>query len=90
MNLIIQIKLIIFSFLYGIFFAITIDINSKFIYSKRKVFKILFTFIYIVLNILIYFAALQKINRGILHYYSFICIVLGFLLENYIVNRWRK
>lgn len=90
MELIVQLKLIIFSFLYGIFFAFTLNINYKFINSKRKILKVIFTLVFIILNTLIYFAILQKINNGILHYYSFICIVLGFLSENLIVNKCIK
>lgn len=90
MNLIIQLKLISFSFLYGIFLGITLELNYKYLYSKRKVLKIIFTFIYVVVNIFLYFLIIKKINQGILHYYSFICIVLGFILENYIVNHFRK
>lgn len=90
MTLIIQIKLILFSLLFGIFFGVMTDINHKYLYNKRKVLKVIFTFIYIVLSVLIYFLILKKINYGILHYYSFICIVIGFVVENFIVNKYIK
>ena len=81
MNLETQIKLIIFSFIFGIFFALMIDINHKFLYINKKVFKIIFTFFFVLVNVFIYFLILKKINEGILHIYSFICIILGFFIE---------
>ena len=85
-----QIKLILFSFTYGLFLAITLDLSCKFIYSNKKIVKIVYTIIYVLLNSIIYFYILEFINHGILHYYSFLCIVVAFILENIIVNKYFK
>lgn len=90
MPLITQIKLAIFSFLFGIFFGLMLDINSKYINSKRKVYKIIFTIFFMLFHVLLYFWVLQKINSGILHYYSFICILIGILVQNFIVKALKK
>ncbi len=90
MNIEIQIKLILFSILYGIYFGGMIDLNHKYLYSNRKIFKILFTFIFMLFNIVLYFLILKRINQGILHYYSFLCIVFGFIIENIIVKKYLK
>lgn len=87
MNLETQIKLIIFSLFFGAFFALMIDINHKYLYSNKKTFKIIFTFFFIIVNIFIYFLILKKINEGILHIYSLICIITGFFVENIIIKK---
>jgi len=82
MNLETQIKLILFSFSFGIFLALMIDLNHKYLYSNKKTFKIIFTFIFTLINSLLYFILLQKINNGIIHIYSILCIIVGFFIEH--------
>ena len=77
-----QIKLIIFSLIYGMFLSVTLNINYKYIYKTKFIYKLLVSTAYVSFNILLYFYILLKINNGILHYYSFICIVLGFIIVN--------
>ena len=84
MNLNTQIKLIIFSLIFGIFFALMIDLNHKYLYTNKKYFKIIFTFFFVLVNIFIYFLILQKINNGIIHIYSIICLIVGFIIEQII------
>ena len=80
MNLIIQLKLILFSFIFGIFFNVFLNINCKFIYSSNIVIKIISSFIFVIINTLIYFIILMKINNGIFHIYSLLIILLSYLL----------
>jgi len=90
MDLITQIKLVLFSFFFGIFFAIMLDVNRKYINSKRKRYRTFFTVSFMLFHALLYFWILQKINSGILHYYSFLCIILGVLAQNFIVKALKK
>ena len=80
MNLIIQIKLIIFSFVFGIFFNLFLNINCKFIYSYNTFIKIISSFLFVLINIILYFIVLNKINNGIFHIYSLLIILLTYLL----------
>lgn len=80
----IQIKLILFSFFFGAFLSFMIDINKKYLYSNNKVFKIFFTFLFILVHTLLYFLILQKLNNGIIHIYSFLTITLGFYVGHVI------
>lgn len=80
MNLIIQLKLILFSFIFGIFFNIFLNINCKFLYSSNIVIKIISSIIFVLINTLIYFIILMKINNGIFHIYSLLIILLSYLL----------
>ena len=88
MNLFVQIKLILFSFLFGIYLSFTLNINYKYIYKTKFIYRLATNTMYVLFNTLLYFVILLKINQGILHYYSLICIVLGFIVEK-IVNKKR-
>lgn len=84
MNLEIQLKLILFSFVFGAFLALMIDLNRKFLYSSQIIYKIIFTFFFVIVNAFLYFIILQKINNGIIHIYSIFCIIFGFFTEHII------
>lgn len=77
-----QVVSVVISFLYGVFFSILLNINSKFIYETKKIKKYLFNFIFVLDNVLLYFIILRYINNGILHYYFIIALVLGFFSVN--------
>lgn len=83
-NLDLQLKSLLFSFLFGMFFAICVNINYKFINSNKKIFKIIFTFFFTIINILIYFIGLKKINDAYLHPYFILMIILGYIVEIFI------
>ena len=61
----IQIKSIIFSFLYGMFFSFLLNLNYKYIYYSKGVFKILVNVFFVVDNVFLYFIILRYINNGI-------------------------
>lgn len=90
MNLDIQLFTITVSFLYGIFFSITMNLCHKIIYNNKLVMKILFTFIFVIVHSLIYFNILLKINYGIIHIYGILSIIIGFILSEYIKNKIMK
>ena len=82
----IQIKSLVFSFLFGIYFSYMIRINYKFILSLKKILRILGTFILVISNVLLYFIILLKINYGLLHIYLILMIMLGVYVE-YLINK---
>lgn len=82
----IQIKSLVFSFLFGIYFSYMIRINYKYILSLNKLFKILGTLILVFSNMLLYFVILLKINYGLIHIYLILMIILGVYIE-YIINK---
>ena len=84
MILSVQLKLLIFSFLYGIFLGVVMRFNYKLLYNSDYVLKILATFLLVISSVLLYFVILLKINYGIVHYYSFLTIILGFMLETFV------
>lgn len=87
MTLILQIKALAFSFLYGIFFAFTYKINYKYLMLNNLVFKIIMSFFFILDHILLYFVLLSLINNGILHLYFLITFILGNIFFVYLFDK---
>ncbi len=83
----IQIKSIIFSFLYGILFSIFANLNYKYIYYSKGILKILINIMFVFDNVLIYFILLRCINNGILHYYFILSLIVGFISVNKLVSK---
>ena len=83
MSLDIQIYLILYSFIYGFIFSILLDFNYKYLLNKSLLINIIISFMFSINSVLIYFIFLKKINNGILHMYSFVMIILGFLMSHF-------
>lgn len=83
----IQIKSIVFSFMYGIFFSFLLNLNYKFIYYSKGLLKILINIFFIVDNVFLYFIILKCINDGIVHYYFILSLFLGFLCVNKVASK---
>lgn len=90
MNLNSQILVIITSFFFGFFFEMLHIINYKIIYSRKIIIKILFTFLLIFIQSLLYFYILLKINNGIIHIYGLISILLGMISFYYLKKLFYK
>lgn len=58
--------------------------NYKLLYNSDYVLKVLSTFLLVISSVLLYFVILLKINYGIVHYYSILLIILGFVLETFV------
>lgn len=86
MILILQIKSLFLSFIYGIFFSFTYKINFKYLNSNNMFFKILLTILFTLDHILLYFILLSLINNGILHIYFLFAFIIGILFYMYIFD----
>lgn len=84
----IQIYSLIYSFLYGCFFAGIIKINYKIVYNSNMVLKVIGSFLFILFNVILYFIVLKYINNGILHFHFFICIWCGYYVCNLIFDKF--
>lgn len=76
----IQIKMIIFSIIFGIFIYFLTNVVKKIIYHKNKKLKIIFTFTFFILNAIIYFLILKKINNAIIDRNLLLMFFLGVYL----------
>lgn len=56
------------------------NVNYKYLFSKSQIYKIVFTFIYVLDATLLYFLIIKKINEGIVHIYFLLFIGFGFLV----------
>lgn len=85
--LIIQIKSLIFSFFYGLFLAILLNLNYKYIYKSKRFYRILINILFVISNVLLYFIVIKLINNGIVHPYFIFMIIIGFSISNYQLKR---
>ena len=90
----IQIKLIIFSFIFGFFFSMIVEMFNKKTKKCKNGVKFIFSFIIIFFSTFIYFEGINKIGNAIFHIYSIITIIFGFfcyeLLNRIIANKNEK
>ena len=80
MNLIVQIKTILVSFLFGVFSMFFFLWNRKLLYHKDKYIKLISTVVIYLLLLFLYFAIILKINNGYFHIYEVLFIFIGILL----------
>lgn len=84
-NLDLQIASLLFSFIFGFFASIMIEINYKI--NTKKILKTITTFILIIINTLIYFIGLNNINNAYLHPYFILMILLGSISEIFLKRK---
>ena len=85
-DLSLQFRLIIFSFIFGFMFSWTLDIFNKRIKKYSTTIEIILSFMFIFIMTLIYFIGIQKIGNAIFHIYSIISIIVGFVLYDIIIK----
>ena len=90
MELSVQITSLIVSFLYGIFLSIVTNINYYFLFTGKKVFRIIGNILFAIDAALLYFLLMQKINFGIIHPYFYGLICLGYCLTFFKFSKLRK
>jgi len=86
----IQLKIISFSFFFGLFFFFCYQLVKRAIYCQNVYFRIINTFSFILLFTLLYFLGLERISDGILHIYSLILIMVGFVVGSTIARIRKK
>ncbi len=90
----IQIKLIVFSFIFGFFFSVMLEIFNKKVDKCKKVVKLILTFLVVFLSTIIYFEGIKRIGNATFHIYSILTIIVGFisydLLIRLIANTGKK
>ena len=87
MNLKIQIYSFIVSFVYGVFYYIMLDVNSKFICLSFKMMKIIYSFLFVIFMSLLFFIILLHLNNGYIHFYFFLCVILGYIVCKVVVKK---
>ena len=90
MVLSVQIISLLVSFCYGMFFYLTLELNSRFIYSSNLFVKIVYSLIFVIFHTLLYFFILMYINNGYVHIYFILCIIFGYLMCKVVSKRFVK
>ena len=90
MNLKIQVFSFVFSFFYGILFSFLMNLHYQYLFHKCKVFKVVFTLLFLLDMALLYFLLLRIINGGIIHIYFYLLLFLGFYVSFPILKKIRK
>ena len=78
MNLKIQIIILVFSFVFGGFFGVLVNLNYKLIFNSNLRIWAIGTFSLILDLSLLYFFLIKKINYATLHPYFLLVLFLGF------------
>ena len=89
MNLNIQIQVIFYTFLFGLYFSFFFNIFYKFLFSKYFFLNLLTNFLFIIGNSILYFFLLYKINDGINHIYLLFIFLISFFLYNKLFKKIR-
>lgn len=87
MSLNIQFLSLVVSFLYGFFMFVLMEINYKLIACSSLIWKIVVSFLFVLVNTLLYFFILLKINNGYVHLYFIVYIILGYFLCK-VIYKW--
>ena len=82
----VQFKLIIFSFIFGFMFSASLEGFNKIIKKYSTTIEIILSFIFIMLMTFIYFIGIQKIGNALFHIYSILSIITGFVLYDIIIK----
>lgn len=81
-----QFKLIIFSFIFGFLFSIILDFFNSITKKIPTLADIILSFFLICFMSIFYFIGIKKIGNAIFHIYSIISIVVGFLCYDGIIK----
>lgn len=86
MNIYLQIKTIIFSFLFGFCLSFIISLFYKFIHSNKRIVQMIFSLSLVMISTLLYFFMLKELNNAIFHIYEILSLILGYSLELVLVG----
>lgn len=85
----VQILSLLYSFVYGILFFILLEVNYKLLYTGKIIYRIVISFLFIIIASLLYFFGLLKVNNGVIHIYFFLSLFTGYLLSFVIYEKIR-
>lgn len=88
MGLSIQIYSFGYSFLYGVLFYVLLELFNKITFDGKKIWKVIYSLIFIMGLSLLYFLGLMYINNGYLHIYFLLMILVGYIIMFYIRRYW--
>ena len=85
-DLSLQFKLIIFSFIFGFLFSFSLECFNKLIKRYSTFIENILSFLFVLFMTFIYFIGIEKIGNAIFHIYSILSIIVGFLCYEFIIK----
>ena len=82
----IQIKLIVFSFIFGFIFSHVLELFNRFVFKYNNILKFILSFILIAFCTFVYFVGIDKIGYAIFHIYSILSITAGFIFYDILIK----
>ena len=86
-NLSIQLKLIIFSFIFGFFLSMLLEKYNKKTINKSFIYRLLTSIILVTILDIIYFIGIYIISNAIFHIYLIINVILGMIAYKLIIKK---
>ena len=87
MELSIQIKTLIVSFVYGIILSYIVISHYKYLFESKMWYRIVLNILFIFDYTLIYFFILKIINNGVFHVYFLFLLILGYVFGYNLIRR---
>jgi len=81
MELTVQVKSLLFSFIFGIIYSFIILLSNKLIYHKKMSIKFFVSAFVTLGSSIAYFFTLKTINEGIIHPYFMLSLIIGYYLS---------
>ena len=89
MSLIIQIQTIFYTFLFGLYFALMFNLLYRLLFSNSLILNIISNFLFVIINSILYFYILFKVNSGRIHIYLLFIFLISFFLYNLLFKKIR-
>lgn len=86
-NIFQQIITILSSILFGCIFYLLVLLNKKILFKDNFIKRLIANILFIFDMVLAYFIIIKHVNNGVLTYYSYLLIILGILIQNYIITK---
>lgn len=90
MDIKIQLLVILFSFIYGIFYYYITYLNKIIIFKKPLIIQMFITFLLVFNSVLLYMIILFKINSAQYHIYFLLCVISGYILGDFLSKKYVK
>ena len=87
MELSIQIKTLIISFVYGIILSYMVISHRKYLFCGKLWYRMVFNMVFIFDYTLIYFFILKFINNGVFHVYFLFLLIIGYIFGYNLIKR---
>lgn len=84
MRLDIQIYSFIVSFLFGCIFYILLELFNRLVVKVGMLFKVILSFLFIMVMASLYFLILLFVNNGVVHIYFLLMILVGYIFSHFL------